>query len=84
MTRERCQELLPAMRAFAEGKTIESRDGCNKWELITHGANWLDGIEYRVKPEPREFWIVRSSCGHRIYDHDPVLAGVIHVREILD
>lgn len=56
MTKERAKELLPIITAFAEGKTIQA----------THGEDWKDidcpnweatGARWRVKPEPRVWWV---------------------------
>ena len=65
MNRERAKELLPIIQAFAEGKEIQSKwssdtgwGDCDK--LITD-----DGVgyvrEYRIKPEPREFWTIGNK-----------------------
>lgn len=59
MNRARCKELLPIMQAFAEGKEIEWEHSSNVW----HNSNeykpvWSDGVEYRIKPEPFECWVI--------------------------
>lgn len=83
MTRERCKELLPIIQAFADGKVIQVRAHMeDKWEDADN-ANFYERNEYRIKPEPREFWIA-IDANKRVYD-EPVTsdgAEIIHVREV--
>lgn len=70
MNRERAKELLPIIQAFADDKTIQLRgrytDG---WEDLRTSANFDDNdIEWRIKPEPRVFWINDYADGS-IYIH---------------
>ena len=88
MNRERARELLPIIQAYAEGKEIQYKLigvdqawGGEKNDYYT----WDNECEYRIKPEPREFWI--SVAGHmEVHDERPIaLKGdYIHVREVLD
>ena len=93
MTRERAKELLPVIQAWAEGKEIQvSLDG-KDWRTLPspnpmfENENW----EWRVKPEPREFWIENSpTCdlGHpwRVWTSLPSTGfhgEVIHVKEVV-
>lgn len=60
MNRERARELLPVIQAFAEGKEIEILDtsdksGCH-WMNIQE-PEWLDDLQYRIKPERRKVWV---------------------------
>lgn len=78
-------ETAPAiavMQAFCEGKTIESLL-CGKWiEVKDPCWNW-DECTYRIKPGPREFWIVPDGEDYRAYDCQQVdCIGQIHVREV--
>lgn len=51
MTRETAKELLPFIKAFAEGKTLEvSYDG-NKWKEIDYPSFGYEPRCYRIKPE---------------------------------
>ena len=57
MDRERAKELLPIIQAFAEGKSIEGRPCPNsEWGPVTT-SHFMDGWEFRIKPEPRVFWL---------------------------
>lgn len=63
MTRKRAEELLPVIQAFAEGKEIEfkHKEG-DEWFTQDYYV-WDEDYEYRIKPEPREWYI-------NIYDSD--------------
>lgn len=52
------EEKIAVMQAFVEGKKIEASNGQNtRWcECVTPRWNW-DMYEYRVKKEPRVFYI---------------------------
>jgi len=59
MNRERAKELLPIIQAFAEGKMIErfgTETGQAQWE-ITDNLVFVEGVMYRIKPEPMEIWV---------------------------
>lgn len=68
MTREEAKELLPVIKAFAEGKTIQVKVTDNRWydwKDKTDELNFNSGPQnYRIKPEPKyrpfksqeEFW----------------------------
>lgn len=57
MTRETATQLLPIITAFAEGKTIQKNVDQRGW--IDLSFPLFDGSpeSYRIKPEPREFWV---------------------------
>lgn len=87
MTREQCKALLPIMQAYAEGKTIQT---CydNRWEDCCHPRFDDKPERYRIKPEPREWWVVFSNgCVRATYYANPrdSFPGceVIHVREVV-
>lgn len=57
MTREQAKELLPLIKAFAEGKTIEELDPNGNWKeaknpIFTDSLIY-SCVEYRIKPEPK-------------------------------
>ena len=60
MDRERAKELLPIIEAYANGKDIEIREGLNNW-IATDSADWKNYIQYRIKPEPKEWWLCWES-----------------------
>lgn len=53
MTREEAKELLPIIKAFVEGKTIQYKNKVNpEWEE-TDCPIWAKESKYRIKPEPK-------------------------------
>ncbi len=71
MNRERAKELRDVFNAFAEGKEIESRvigDVCWGSNFFDSGPTWKDSCQYRIKPEPREFWVCWKGSE---YPEDP-------------
>lgn len=68
MTREYARnlvELMPILKAYAEGKAIQIfYDG--KWnDYIRHPREFdFPPKNYRVKPEPRTFWINNYPDGY--------------------
>jgi len=92
MTRERAKELLPIITAFAEGKDVQYRTHRNDvWSPAT-SPNFAEHLEWRVKPEPREFWVNVYSTGDYCA-HDSAESATkarttggetIRVREVID
>ena len=74
--------LLPVVTAFAEGKTVQERNGHrDKWRDITAGitpAFSMDVENYRVKPEPREFWVNVYNTGRELGTQNE---GYLHLTE---
>lgn len=92
MNRERAKALLPIIQAFAEGKTIQAKANTIGWYDIDE-PGWEYSVntetEYRIKPEPREFWIRKRPMEDMyVYSKEPNFTDphteVIHVREVLD
>ena len=71
MTREEAKELMPIMRAFAEGKTIEYREYDGEWKTA-HTPTWSSRLFYRIKPEPkyRPFKDM-EECWQEMLKHQP-------------
>lgn len=81
MNRKQTAELLPIIKAFSEGRTIECRT--RTWELNKgwrYSTDWeeteelilRDTFEYRIKPEPkyRPFANV-EECWAEMQKHQP-------------
>lgn len=91
MTREQAKELLPVIQAYAEGKEVQFLDAYDKSWCDCSEAGFNVQTKWRVKPEPREFWLVycRGACKpSEIWDYKPsgLSEGVryIHVREVIE
>ena len=81
MTREEAKVLLPIIKAFGEGKTIECRT--RVWELNkgwkysttwkeTKELKFQDTYEYRIKPEPRyRPFKDAEECWDEMQKHQP-------------
>ena len=63
MDRQRAKELLPILEAFANGKVIQARSDYYRDPTVWHDLDdyvaWdeREDEEYRIKPEPRQWWI---------------------------
>lgn len=87
------QEQRDVIQAAIEGKPIEwrpIRDVSNPvWALLDNHVDPVFnffGYEYRVKPQPREWWLILDRRGFWVA-HQCITAGIedqIHVREVLD
>ena len=65
MTLERQKYLEPYIVAQNQGKQIQVKVLSKKWEDTNLPVMCLDteNLEYRIKPEPREFQIVLQTNG---------------------
>ena len=57
MTPERAKELLPIIEAYASGAKIQSRRDDEEWRDDSYPLFNSMSYEFRIKPEPREFWV---------------------------
>lgn len=90
MNRKGAKELWPIIKAFGEGKDIQYRAGAYD--------NWYSGDafsfdqppgEYRIKPEPREFYVYITCKGGTFVSRDnsvPTSSSteIIKVREVIE
>ena len=61
MNRERARSLLPIIQAFADGKDIQVRPRTIEkleWSTNPPDPGFFNGDEYRIKPEPKELWVM--------------------------
>lgn len=78
------------IKAWADGETVEFR--CTPfapWDVMNHDCGGFnEECEYRIKTEPREWWLVPNNTGYMtdVYTHRPSFKDkeIIHVREVLD
>lgn len=84
-------EMIAVIAAYRDGKVVEFRQyGMSDWKPIKGCAGWdFHTYQYRIKPEPREWYMVvfedGSSLGYS--DEDSAKrqdSKVIRVREVLD
>lgn len=89
MTRDEAKQIWPIMQAYAEGKEAQYKDKEGVWRT-NFGANFNAGWEYRIRPDPREFWLVAQTgvpaMPFSVFGAKPHgFEGreIIHVREVL-
>ena len=85
-------EMIAVIQAHKDGKQIQwkSRNGVDEWDDCSDGYYQpkfnFGACLYRVKPEPREFWI--HPARDRVCEYyDSTVAkdeGFLHVREVLE
>lgn len=93
--------MLPIIKAFSEGKAIQYRwTGALEWQDMADCEtinNVSDLFEWRIKPEPREFWVVvfqsETHGEHRAFESRekamerhalrPHVCEIVQVREVL-
>lgn len=81
MTRQRAAELWPVMKAFGEGRIIQCLNhGGGNWRDMPDAPGWFDDIayNYRIKPEPREWWETRAE-GYATVEHETFARAQKHV-----
>lgn len=55
MTREEAKELLPVIKAFADGKAIQFRTKNRPWvNLLDDNLEICELFKYRIKPDYQE------------------------------
>ena len=69
MTREEAKQLLPVIKAFTEGKTIEYREYDGEWK-VAHTPTWSSHLFYRIKPEPKyRPFKSKEECWDEMHKH---------------
>ena len=73
MTRKEAKELLPIIRAFAEGKAIEIYNNTEWQDLIIESIKFdCKPSCYRIKPEPRyRPFKTKEECWNEMLKHQP-------------
>jgi len=96
MTKENATQYLPLVQALAEGKMIQIKMD-NTW-TDTKNVEFCMSVEsYRIKPEPREWWIVTDATTCEAYTDKAIAtqqyaqiatmikqATIIHVKEVIE
>jgi hypothetical protein len=92
MDTKQTADAIKVMQAYVDGAEIQERvvsGGPHRWKEAGPYWNWMTS-EYRIKPQPREWWINRyPGGGIGIYDSKE-LAEInkslecIHVREVTE
>lgn len=98
MTRDEAREIAKVVQAYADGKAIQYDCGNGVWRDMQN-PSFVDPKEYRIKPEPREWWHVVTQTGSTAvafrYKADAqswvngcrgafALYTIVHVREVTE
>lgn len=91
MTKEQAKQNLHILQAFAEGKTIQYLYENNIWiDILDENAEFYFGLyKYRVKPEPRKFWLLLFKnyppivCGSEVKTCANITEEIIEVAEVV-
>jgi hypothetical protein len=67
MNKDNAHEYLPLVQALADGKKIQCNDRGEWVDVECLYTDVYGPHEYRIKPEPRTFEIVRSKLSGDIY-----------------
>lgn len=72
MNREQAKELLPIIKAFAEGKTIQVQEGID-WCYLRNNADFnLNPSIYRIKPSSKyRPFKDAEECWQEMQKHQP-------------
>lgn len=85
-------EMIAVITAFQNGKAVQFRhrgDEGEEWSYVGAPTWNFDKYDYRIEPEPREFWVQVNEKGGVIYTftHNPISlasnAIIVHVREVM-
>lgn len=91
-------ELCEILKAHCEGKTIQTLCADGKYrdeDIKEYPINTFLRNAFRVKPEPREIWVIQESSGFlyedrlftsevEVHKHTPYGAKAVKFREVLD
>ena len=70
MTREEAKKLLPIIKAFSEGKSVQFSDEGNWYE--TENPAFTSGTMYRIKSEPKyRPFKTHGECWNEMLKHQP-------------
>ena len=70
MTREQAKELLPVIKAYAEGKTIQFLIMDNIWEDRDNLRFLREPYRYRIKPQPKyRPFKSQEECREEMHKH---------------
>lgn len=88
MNRDETKHAIAVMQAWLDGKTVQARAKnwlTSEWITLTKWSpDDFVNYDYRIKPEPREFWVMPGGGG--VIEEGPPTAhsGWVRVREVLE
>lgn len=71
MTKEEAKELLPVIKAYVDGKTIQLLDE-GEWHDVSETDFYGHTYKYRIKPEPKyRPFKTKEECWNEMLKHQP-------------
>jgi hypothetical protein len=70
-------EMIAVIQAHKDGKVIQFRCIRDRGDWMTKktAPNWnFDAVDYRAKPEPKEYWLVpyKGRSGFTVFENYPL------------
>jgi len=96
VTREEAKQAAEVLLAYSQGKPIQFKHKSDSdWILLSENTYTRSGwsfydFDYRIKQEPREFWIIFEQSGgvfpayERKESAEACVGKVIHVKEVIE
>lgn len=87
MNKDNAREYLPLVQALVDGKTVQYRLLGEKWSTGGDVDFTLPPDQYRIKPEPREIWVVNGDEDLSFFDKSDAIAyggNVVRYREVIE
>lgn len=94
MNKDNARDYLPLVQALAEGKVIQIRTDLSGWKDFEEFSFEKHAQNYRIKPEPREIWVVLDGDddgAHMAYlTEDQAIVnkrsgyGIVRYREVIE
>lgn len=63
MNKDTAKDFLPLVQAMADGKTIQLKHARSGWTDVKVMATYIEPDNYRIKPEPREVYVIFNTDG---------------------
>lgn len=86
MNASNAKDYLPLVQALAEGRLIEHR-GSGGWYQLNNPSFQDPPSDYRIKPEPREIFVVNGDEDLAFFDKSDAIAyggNVVRYREVIE
>lgn len=92
MTRDEAREFAKVVQAYADGKDVQVLGTSGNWCAVGEYPSFVPSLAWRIKPEPREWWIVPNAA-HASSSRDEAneladsmewpISSIVHVREVM-
>ena len=87
MNASNARDYLPLVQALADGKVVQFKAQFSGWTDTTFINSDQPAHRYRIKPEPREIWVVDGEENLAYFDKDSAYATggvVVRYREVIE